>query len=266
MDPHWIQLDASEPVRLRVLSYNIHHGEGTDGKLDLHRIAEIIRSTEPDLVALQECDRKTGRSGAVDQPAELGRLTNLHVLFGPNIDFDGGAYGNAILSRQKPERHANHHLPRLVEGELRGLLDVMLDLGQGRGRIRFLATHLDHRPDDAERMASAGMIEKLVKDSPNTPTILAGDLNALPKSQVMDRFRTHWTLANQQPLATFPANDPNRQIDYILVRPKDRWRIVSTRVVEEPVASDHRPIMAELELLPNAAEPQPSGGGSLRDP
>src|SRR5690242_10620478 len=80
---------SAEPLVLRVLTYNIHHGEGVDRQFDLSRIADVIRSASPDLVALQEVDRNTHRTGNVDQPAELARLMGMHVAFEPNIKFEG---------------------------------------------------------------------------------------------------------------------------------------------------------------------------------
>src|SRR5688500_8381796 len=84
-----LQLFAGAPRR-RVLSYNIHHGEGTDRKFDLERLAKIIRAAEPDVVALQEVDRKTRRASGVDQAAELGKLTDMHVEFGNAMNYSGG--------------------------------------------------------------------------------------------------------------------------------------------------------------------------------
>jgi len=79
------QAVAGDPVRLRVISYNIHHGEGVDTRLDLPRIAKVLLSEQPDLVALQEVDERAARTGSVSQPAELARLTAMHVAFGGNI-------------------------------------------------------------------------------------------------------------------------------------------------------------------------------------
>src|SRR3954468_2494324 len=87
------------PERVRVLSYNIHHGEGVDGKLDLERIAAVINAVEPDLVALQEVDQRVARTRLIDEPADLARLTKMHVAFGANLALQGGHYGNAVLSR-----------------------------------------------------------------------------------------------------------------------------------------------------------------------
>ena len=81
------QSTAAEPLQLRVLSYNIHHGAGIDGKLDLPRIAGVITAVNPDLVALQEVDRKTRRTKQQDQPAMLAKLTGMKILFERNIDF-----------------------------------------------------------------------------------------------------------------------------------------------------------------------------------
>ena len=75
-----------------MLSYNIHHAEGVDNKLDLERIANVILSVKPDIIALQEVDQKATRSGSVDQPAELARLTKMNVAFGANIPLQGGHY------------------------------------------------------------------------------------------------------------------------------------------------------------------------------
>ncbi len=239
---------ADEPVRVRVLSYNIHHGEGTDGRLDLERIAEVIRSAEPDVVALQEVDRGVARTGGLDEPTILARLTGMTALFERNIPYQGGEYGNAVLSRLPVRGHRNVFLPALTEGEQRGVLVVDLTAPDGRAPLRVLATHLDFHPPDDERMASAELINKLVtEEAPDRPTILMGDLNSLPDSRVLAAFDTNWVRANPEPVPTFPAARPTRQIDYVLVRPVEGWRNVEVRVLDAPVASDHRPILAVLE-------------------
>jgi endonuclease/exonuclease/phosphatase family metal-dependent hydrolase len=243
---------AGEPPRLRVLSYNIHHCEGVDGRLDLERIARVIRAAEPDLVALQEVDRGTARTKMVDQPAELARLTDMEVLFEENLPLPPGSYGNAVLSRLPIRRHENHHLPRVDESEQRGVLEVELDWPASGERLLLLATHLDHRPDARERLASAAAIGALVAARRATPALLLGDLNARPDSAALKKFGELWTRSAKTALATYPAEDPQFQIDHVLFRPARRWRVVEVRVLEENAASDHRPIFAVLELLPEA--------------
>lgn len=241
---------AAEPIRLRVLSYNIHHAEGTDRKLDLERIAGVIRSVSPDLVALQEVDRAVKRSGSIDQPAELARLTEMQVAFGQNIELQGGGYGNAILSRHPISRHQNHPLPNFEHGEQRGLIEAEITVPGMNAPLLFFATHLDHRSDDRERLASAAAINELIGNRPDQPAILAGDLNDGPDSATLHRFQLRWTRANDRPQPTIPVIKPTRQIDFVLVRPQARWKTIEVRVLDEPVASDHLPIFAVLELLP----------------
>jgi endonuclease/exonuclease/phosphatase family metal-dependent hydrolase len=241
--------EGKKPVRLRVLSYNIHHGEGLDKKIDLERLARVIRAAEPDLVALQEVDRNTKRSGGVDQPRELGRLTGLKEIFERNIPFQGGDYGNAVLTRLPVKRHRNHALPSFYKGEQRGVLEVELAAPGTDAAFVFLATHLDYRPKDEERLASVKFIEDLLRNRAEVPVVLAGDLNAQPDSAVLKAFRQGWHVTGvSDKLFTFPAEKPTRQIDYVLVRPARRWHVVEVRVLDEPVASDHRPILAVLEL------------------
>jgi endonuclease/exonuclease/phosphatase family metal-dependent hydrolase len=243
---------AVEPLRIGVLSYNIHHGEGIDGKLDLRRIAGVIRSVSPDIVALQEVDRRTARTDRVDQPAELARLTEMEVVFEKNIDYQGGQYGNAVLSNVPVARHENIHLPRLDNGEQRGVLMVELQPETMARPVLLLATHLDHRPDDRERFASAEQINRTVEKHAGIPAILAGDLNDTRGSRVLKKFEECWTVAGTEELPTIPVGEPTRQIDFILYRPRDDWRVVEVRVLDEAIASDHRAVFATLELLPRS--------------
>jgi len=252
---------------LRILSYNIHHAQGVDGRLDVHRIAAIIRAAKPDLVALQEVDRRTLRSERVDQPAALARLTGMQVVFEKNIDFQGGEYGNAILSKLPILKHQNTLLPSYDAGEQRGLLVAEIQLGGGdKQTVRFLATHLDHRRDDRERLAGAAKINALIGNTPEAPAILAGDLNAVPSSAVLKRLQTSWSVLSNTPQPTVPVNNPRRQIDYVLVRPARLWKLVEMQVLDERLASDHRPILAVLQLLHQLATPPKAGGGSAATP
>lgn len=239
--------DSAEPIRLRVLSYNIHHGEGVDRQLDLDRIARVVTSAKPDLVALQEVDQRVQRTNSVDQPARLAELTGLAIAFGANIDLQGGHYGNAVLSRHAIVATSNHSLPNVDQGEQRGLLAVEVKIPEAGKTLLLLATHLDHRRDDRERVESAKMINQLVAEQ-RGPVILAGDLNDVVGSETLRQLELDWQRANEQPLATIPVGEPSRQIDFILFRPAERWRVIEVKVLEEAVASDHRAILAVLEL------------------
>ena len=244
---------AQLPREIRILTYNICHGEGMDHKVDLTRIAAVIRGAKPDVVALEEVDQGTDRTDHVDQPAELARLTEMQAVFGHNIDFQGGGYGTAVLSRLPIQSHESHKLQSFYEGtkdhpEQRGV--QLIVLGSEPDTLVFLCTHLDYRPDDRERFASVATINDLADKFPGRPVILAGDLNAAPDSRVIAEFDKSWKRAGNNDLLTFPADAPKKLIDYVYLRPVDGWEIVEARVLDEPVASDHRPLLVVARHLP----------------
>lgn len=241
----------SRPLRLRLLSYNIHHGEGVDGVLDVQRIAKVIRQANPDLVALQEVDREVLRTQQQDQPAILASETSMVMAFGGNLKLQGGDYGNAVLSRFPLSAHENLHLPSLNQGEQRGLLVSQIQLPDDRPPLWFLVTHLDHRRDGAERLASADRILEFIKPKGNDAVVLAGDLNERRGSPAISRLLEVFTLGHDDELATIPVQQPQSQIDFVMTRPSSRWRPIETQVLEESTASDHRPILSVFELLPS---------------
>lgn len=236
---------------LRVLSYNIHHGEGMDRKIDLPRIASVIKSVSPDFVMLQEVDRNVARSGDVDQATELGKLTEMHVVFGGNLKLGEGDYGNAILSRYPLSEVENRQLPNSDGGEPRGVLSASVTLPETHGgkTIRILGTHLDHRPAETDRLGSIDVITDFVAQDERM-VIIGGDFNAIPASAVMKKFREQWKLAGSGEFPTVPVAEPTRQIDYVGYRSPAPIAIGEVRVLDEAVASDHRAILAALILSP----------------
>lgn len=234
---------AVADVPLRVLSYNIHHGRGTDGVVDLERIAGVIRSSAADVVLLQEVDDRTDRTGRIDQTAELGRLTGLHAEFGRQIDFQGGRYGQAILSHTPLEEPRVHVLPGDPDRETRIAFAVRTTVA-GRSLV-IVGTHLHHR-DAAARLEQARAIEAI--DLGAGPAILGGDLNAAPGSEPLAALLASWQATTAEPQPTFPAGEPARQIDFILYRAAGVLEPGDVRVLDEPVASDHRPILAEFTI------------------
>lgn len=240
------QLRRFTRSHLRVLSYNIHHGEGIDGRLDLARIAQVIRESQADLIALQEVDQGAARTGRVDQTADLGRLTGFHASFGQAMDFQGGTYGQALLSRWPMDGFQVHPLPNPSNREPRIAVSALVQ-PPGWPRIGFAGTHLDHVGDDGDRWAQAGRLLELF--SGDQLRLLTGDFNATPESRVMTRLLAHWRdAAALHPQPTVPAEAPRRRIDYVLLRPAAAWRVNRVEVMPEAVASDHRPVLAELAL------------------
>jgi endonuclease/exonuclease/phosphatase family metal-dependent hydrolase len=236
---------ATEPDHLRVLSYNIHHGEGTDGVFDLERLARVIRSADPDLVALQEVDRGTRRASGVDQAAELGRLTSMKDFFGKALDFSGGEYGEAVLSRLPVLSVTNHPLPFSPGHESRAALEIGVELRNG-SHCHFIGTHLDHTREPDDREAQARALNQLFATD-DALRLLVGDLNAEPSARSMEILLEHWARAGADlDRPTFPSDAPERTIDYVLMRPAGAWEVESVEVLDEPVASDHAPLLVVL--------------------
>jgi endonuclease/exonuclease/phosphatase family metal-dependent hydrolase len=243
-------LAAGQPApkrTLRVLTYNIHHGEGTDGKLDLERIAKVIADAKPDLVAVQEVDRKARRTGGVDQAAELARLTKLHGKFGRAIDLQGGEYGQAVLSKYPIGEFKVHELPNEADREQRVAVAAEVRLGDNGPTVLFVSTHLDHQKDDL-RQKQATKLDELFGKAKGA-VILAGDLNATPDSKPLAILAKTWKPAETgKPLLTIPVGKPAKQIDFVLHRPADKLKVTEARVLDEAVASDHRALLAVFEL------------------
>ena len=228
---------------ITVISYNIHHGEGMDGKLDLQRIADVVKRENPDVVAFQEVDVNVKRSGRIDEATQLGELTGYKPFFGKSIPLTGGAYGNAIIAKD-PEAVVVKHLP-LPGNEPRCMLAVQAKSAKGTPFV-FACTHLCLT--DENRLKSTAIIAEWVKGL-DKPAVLVGDMNCQPKSAPYKAFAETWDAAwGDKPLPTFPAGKPRSSIDHCFTFPKQAWEVAETKVVEELVASDHRPIKVTLIL------------------
>jgi endonuclease/exonuclease/phosphatase family metal-dependent hydrolase len=227
---------AQDRPRLRALTYNIHHGEGTDGRFDLERIARVITGARPDVAMIQEVDFKTRRAGGADQPAELARVTGLHGRFGRAIDFEGGEYGQVLLSRWPLEEFRVHRLPGGEGREQRILVTARTRPGNGLPHLLLAGTHLCHQsPED--RLAQAREINRLLAARGGPPVILAGDLNARAGSDPILEIEKQW-------LDTLPGE---RKIDYVLARRSDPWKVIEARIIDDRVASDHPAVLAVLD-------------------
>jgi len=252
-----------DPVDVRVLTYNIHHGQGTDGTTDLERIARVIRGTGPHAAALQEVDAGTERAFGVDQAARIGTILGWHHAFAEAMPYQGGSYGEALLSRSPLLRVTAYPLPHLPDHEPRTVIVGEVRFAPDGPLFLLAGTHLDHTRDPADRRAQAREVRRVLeRTAEERPVILAGDLNAVPESEVLALFAKGWKDAGARAGPTFPSGEPSRRIDYVLLYPAHRWVVVDAEVLDEPLASDHAPLVVGLQYLPSR-EPQPSS--SMRD-
>jgi endonuclease/exonuclease/phosphatase family metal-dependent hydrolase len=233
---------------LRVMTYNIHVGVGMDKKLDLKRIAEVINHERPDLVGLQEVDRGVERTQRIDEIAEIAKLTRMEYAFAYNLNYQGGQYGVAVLSRFPIMAIDHRRYGNTREKERRGMIRVELDVG---GRVvNFVTTHLDYQYEDGRVYEAKQLLQAL--DGIKGALIVVGDLNDLPGAEahkiMTSQFQDAWveTAASGEGLS-YPADKPAKRIDYIFyrtdggVRARRAWTI-------NTLASDHLPVAAELEI------------------
>jgi endonuclease/exonuclease/phosphatase family metal-dependent hydrolase len=239
---------CATPHEARVLSYNIHHGQGEDGRFDLGRIAAVIRASGADLVALQEVDVGTARAGGVDQAAELGRLTGMHAVFGEAMPYDGGSYGEAILSAWDVAVRDVIPLPASQGHEPRCVVLVGVVPPWGGPLLHFAGTHLDHTVGDTNRLAQVRTLCATIQAS-GAPILLAGDLNSSPRSAPMVAFlAAGWRPSDADLAPTYPSANPTEKIDWFLAAPGLPGRVVDVEVLDEPLASDHAPLRARWVL------------------
>ena len=223
---------------IRVMSYNIRNGRGMDNAVDYQRIADVITQTAPDVVALQELDSVTNRNAGVDVLSQVASLTAMYSVYGASIPYDGGKYGIGVLSKQKPLSWKRIPLPGREEA--RSLLMVEYN------DYILCCTHFSLNNED--RLASVDIINQAVKDY-DKAVILAGDLNAAPNTPVLEAFLQSWAILSDTSKYTFPADKPERTIDYILgYTPKGYTCSVWQTRVPNTLASDHLPLFADIRL------------------
>jgi endonuclease/exonuclease/phosphatase family metal-dependent hydrolase len=236
---------------LRVLQFNIRFAMDDRGDVDVPRIAAEIKAVRPDLVSVNEVDSETHRT-RVDEPAALAEATGLHVVYGPNLIYDGGPFGNAVLTRYPVVDSRNLRLPVTPGLEPRGLLSVVVNV-RGR-RVAFTSTHLSEREAGRRsRLLQALTVARALRAT-KAPAILAGDLNSVPGDVPARILRRDLLDAQEEggegSGSTWPQADPSSRLDYILY---DRRLTVvpgSTRV-RASGSSDHRSVFTELSLLPH---------------
>lgn len=244
----WAQKAGTGTV-VRVLTFNIFHGETTTGSFDLDRIAQVISDADPDFVALQEVDFKTNRAHKKDLATELGWRVKMAPLFGRAMYYDGGEYGEAILSKYTFLSFRNVALPFTPGHEPRAAIEITTVLSSG-DTIAFVATHLDHLPDDQNRIAQVRKINETFSRN-SYPTILAGDMNARPGSEPIKLLESVWgsSYDKTRPQPTYPSNNPLIKLDYVMFHPPERWKVLERTAIQDSVASDHCAYLVLLELL-----------------
>ena len=238
-------LSAHSQNDLKLMSYNIRNAKGMDNVRNVQRIVNVINNEVPDVVAVQELDSMTTRSNQTFVLAEVAERTQMHASYAPAIDFQGGKYGIGILSKDKPLDIQTYPLPGREEKR-------MLMVAEFNDYF-FACTHLSLTEED--RLTSLEIIKNSVKSN-QKPFFLAGDLNDTPNSKFIQALQEDFLILTNTKKPTYPAPEPKETIDYIAAWKgnTDNFANLSAQVVEEPLASDHRPLTVQLRMSMKASE------------
>ena len=241
----------------KIMTYNIRHGEDIKLRLDLRRAGRVIDAEKPRFAGLQEVDMLTKRINGGNTCAELEKATGMFATFAKAIDFEGGEYGNALLSREKPLSIKRVPLPGKEKRVL--LMCEFDDCWVG-------VTHLSFDSKDVQD-ESAAIIKKTVASCAGKPVFVMGDWNASPTSATLLAIRQFMKVITPEDRATYHSNnpdsdkfsDPEKCIDYIAIDNASAPSCIvrSARVIEDRRTSDHAPVVATVELA-SAARPKGS--------
>lgn len=231
-------------AQMRIMSYNVHHCEGGDKRVDYERVASVIKRENPDFVGVQELDCKAKRTSGVDQAEKLGVLTGMYATYAKAIPLQGGSYGVALLSREKPLSVIRKPLPGKEPRVL--LLCEFAECWVG-------TTHLALQ--EKNRVEAAKIIRGVIAENKGKkPVFMTGDWNAEPKSQTLAEFRGFMKILSAEKGRTFfgfKSHAPESEfcIDYIAVdkRSAKKFQVRETYVVPDIVTSDHCPVVAVIE-------------------
>lgn len=259
---------TGQPLQqLKVVSYNIRHGKGTDDQIDLDRIVNaIVNKTPqmPQLIALQEVDKNTTRSGSVDQAAYIASELGMDYRFGKFFDYQGGEYGMAILSSFPITETTCHPLPAGTES--RCALEVKVSMPGVSLPISFVGIHNDSGSDPVSENTRIAQVASIIAAvTPSDYVILAGDFNEERADLSMQLLANDpWDTLGTGAWDTFPAGIPTKEIDFFAVR---GLPITSTAhsVINESVASDHRPIYTEINFQEVAGDYNRNGSVDAAD-
>ncbi|WP_009965546.1 endonuclease/exonuclease/phosphatase family protein [Verrucomicrobium spinosum] len=247
-------LPAEEPVKaeLDIVSFNLRNGgRRFDGQYDHALQHRVIGALKPDLVALQEVDRRTSRVQGLDVPADFAKAQGMTFAYGAAMSFAGGEYGTAALSRLPIASSRTIALP-VKGGEPRAATLITVAVPTvSPAEVTLVSVHFDSGADDAARRENARVLIAALKET-TTPVILAGDFNDRPGSTTLTLlaeagFRR---CVPEGDASSYPADEPRLVIDHVLLRDGADVRLedAGTKVVPNAEASDHRPLQSRVRV------------------
>ncbi|MCB0687086.1 MAG: endonuclease/exonuclease/phosphatase family protein [Saprospiraceae bacterium] len=238
----------SQSGMFKIMTYNIHHGADADDQLTIDAMRKYIKRSGASIVGLQEVDSVCERSGKMDEPKILARGSKLKSYFTRHFPFQGGAYGQALLTKCKVLKVENKTIPVYPESEGKSVSMLLADISIDRDLVITVAVvHLDYR-NKSSRQQQIDLVINLLQKIVH-PVILLGDFNAFHNSEEIDILRQEFTLF---PIAndayTFPAKNPDRRIDFIFISKNAPFKVITEKIDSVPY-SDHLPLIATIKFF-----------------
>jgi len=243
----FIVLEGSQAQTLKVMSYNIHVGQDASNRDQLQNIADFIKSSNVDIVGLQEVDSVCNRSGKVDQMKFLAENTGMYYAYARHFAFDGGSYGIGILSKCPIKNTIDHRIILTSDGKADGATRALLTatLFSGKKEIMFATVHMDYRDSNSRFAQSQELVRLLEKIT--LPVILTGDFNAEPGTKEISNLQSILTDTGINSDFSYPALKPRKKIDFVMVSKGSLVRV--KRVEVTPVLySDHLPVTSVFKI------------------
>lgn len=229
---------------LTAVTYNLHSGKDSRGKMNLNAMIEAVRAENPDIVAVQEVACHVSSAGDFDQAAALRDGLGMHMAFVPAIAYNGGDYGVALLSRHPMLSVRAYHIPDIEEERrdrwFEHRIVLMCRIDMDGSPVTVLCTHLGL--SEGERENGVRLLCRLIDECAD-PVLLMGDLNTAPDEPLLAPLLNR--LGEHGAECTYPSEEPNTKIDYILTSPG--WQVRREHALDS-LASDHLALAAEMEL------------------
>lgn len=246
------KVNEKQTIDLKVMSYNIRHGKGLDTILDLSRAAALIKSQAPDLCGLQEVDHYISRSNNMDQTEFLAQETDMEGTFGKFMDYQNGEYGMATLSTKALITTKVLHLP---DGKHEPRTSIVHEVALSENcNIVFANVHFDWiggSEGSSNRLSQAKALVAHI-DSLNMAAIITGDFNCTPDSPTMLYFAEQGFVFVEKgdDNLSFQGEDQS-EIDHLIYRKSEHvtFKTKNVQLLKEPVISDHRPLIVDLEVI-----------------